>query len=173
MLWLPFFILAGYALFLPLTLTVQVQHHRRTRTCVTLHFLCFRKTWRFSGLAWVTSPLRRNPNSRLRFSWRRAVGARRFLRQHTSFVHLDATILLHTGDAARTALYTGALRSVISLFPSRSRRICIQPDFFRGHSALQARCIIRWKLGTLLLTAWMLLTEALFRQQLKESEARS
>ncbi len=171
MLWLLAALLAVYALFLPVTLTVRIYHHGHLQTRVTLHFLCLHKAWRYDGLAGVTAPMRRNPDSRLRTAWRRASGTRRFLRQHTNFARLDALILLHTGDAARTALYTGVLRSMVALFPRRNRRICIQPDFFRPRSTLQARCIIHWKLGTLLLTAWMLLTETLIQRHLTESEA--
>ncbi len=171
MLWLLTALLLGSALFLPLTLTVDVVHAGQLRTRLTLRFLFFRRIWHFEGLAGVTAPMRRNPDGHMRAAWRHAIGARRYLRRHSEFVRLDALLLLHTGDAARTALYTGILRSAAALFPHPKRRICIQPDFFRPHSSLQARCIIRWKLGTLLLTAWLLLMETLLRQRLTESEA--
>ena len=171
MLWLLAAILAVYAVFLPVELTVHIRHHGQTQTWLTLRFLGLHKSWHFEGIAGVTAPMRRNPDSSLRRAWRNATTTRRYLRKHTKLTKLDALVLLRTGDAARTALLTGMLRSLTAIIPRRHVRICLLPDFFRTNSTLQVRCIIRWKLGTLFLTAWMLLAETLFRRHLTESEA--
>ena len=101
--------------------------------------------------------------------FRSADKVRHFLRTHTHLQKLDVLLLLHTNDAAHTALLTGIIRPLVQL-PRRNTRICIQPDFFRPYSTVQIRCIIRWKLGTLLLTSMMLLV-AYIRQRISESEA--
>lgn len=171
MLWLLAAILAVYAMFLPVELTVHIRHHGQTQAWLTLRFLGLHKSRHFEGIAVVTAPMRRNPDSGLRLAWRNAATTRRYLRQHTKLTRLDALIQLHTGDAAQTALLTGMLRSMTAFIPRRHVHICLLPDFFRAHSTVQVRCIIRWKLGTLFLTAWMLLAETLSRQHLTESEA--
>lgn len=88
--------------------------------------------------------------------------ARRFLIRHTHAERLDMQLLLHTSSAASTALLTGALQTTLLLLPPQWRRISrirVTPDFLRDRSTLQARCIFRLCVGTLFITAGLLLAE--------------
>ena len=171
MIWLLMALLAGYTLLLPVDLIVQIHHHRTTHSRLTLRLAFLRKSWKITGFPAAKSALGDRRSQRFLSALRRSVMARRFLRNHTQLVRLDALLILSTCDAARTAVLTGFLRSAAGLLPLRQARICVQPDFFRAHSTVDFRCIIRWKLGTLLLTAWLLLAETLHQQRLTESEA--
>lgn len=88
--------------------------------------------------------------------------ARRFLLQHIHPRQADALLLLHTSSAAATALLTGVARLLPAWLPIQWRkvaRIRVQPDFLLDHSTLQARCIFSLRLGTILITACLLLAE--------------
>ena len=169
MFWLLLALLAGYALQLPVTLETDAYHHQHTRTRHRLSISGLHKTWTTDGLSGTAAHIK-SPRSRMMLTiFRNADNMRHFLRAHTHLQKLDVLLLLHTNDAAHTALLTGIIRPLIQL-PQQNVRICVQPDFFRPHSTLQIRCIIRWKLGTLLLTSMMLLG-AYIRQRISESEA--
>lgn len=93
--------------------------------------------------------------------------ARRIL---TGGVQLQLRIHVHLGlsDAAKTALYTGMVRSLQALLPPRWRRTCclrIRPDFLHEDTALHLRCILLTHLGTLVITAAMALTAWLLEKQ--------
>lgn len=86
--------------------------------------------------------------------------ARRFLLRHTHAEQLDMQLLLHTSSAASTALMTGAVQLAVQILPAHWRgkvRLRVLPDFLRDHSTLQARCIFRLCVGTILITASLLL----------------
>ena len=169
MFWLLLALLAGYALQLPVTLETDAYHHQHTRTRHRLSISGLHKTWTTDGFSGAVAQIK-SPRSRMMFTiFRSADKVRHFLRTHTHLQKLDVLLLLHTNDAAHTALLTGIIRPLVQL-PRRNTRICIQPDFFRPYSTVQIRCIIRWKLGTLLLTSMMLLA-AYIRQRVSESEA--
>ena len=169
MFWLLLVLLAGYALQLPVTLETDAYHHQHTRTRHRLSISGLHKTWTTDGLSGTAAQIK-SPRSQMMLTiFRNADNMRHFLRAHTHLQKLDVLLLLHTNDAAHTALLTGIIRPLIQL-PQQNVRICVQPDFFRPHSTLQIRCIIRWKLGTLLLTSMMLLG-AYIRQRISESEA--
>ena len=171
MLWLLAALMTGYAMLLPVELAVYIRHHGQTQTRLILRIAWLHRTWTFSGFPGTDASARQSSGQRYLSALRSSDRAKAFLKRHTHIARLDALVLLRTGDAARTALLTGILRSITAAVPRRRVRICIQPDFFRDHSTVQIRCIIRWKLGTLLLTAGMLLAETLRRQRLTESEA--
>lgn len=89
---------------------------------------------------------------------RRAAGARRFLLRHLHLDEAGGLLLLRTGSAAHSALLCGAAAGILACIPAKRRAdIRILPEFFRAHSTAHVRCIIRLKLGILLLTAGMLL----------------
>ena len=81
--------------------------------------------------------------------------ARRLLRLDGQF-RLQAMLHLSLDDAAYTALLTGLLQQAARFLPQQAD-IRIQPEFI-GRTRLQARCIVFLHLGTLLITAAMLLT---------------
>ena len=86
--------------------------------------------------------------------------ARRYLMRHIRLDALDAALRIHSADAARTALLTGLVRGVALLLPPEMRqqvRLRVMPEFFRDRSNLQARCILRFRLGTIFITSGMLL----------------
>lgn len=169
MFWLLLALLAGYALQLPVTLETDAYHHQHTRTRHRLSISGLHKTWTTDGFSGAAAQIK-SPRSRMMLTiFRNADKVRHFLRAHTHLDQLDLLILLHTNDAAHTALLTGIIRPLAQL-PQQNVRICVQPDFFHPCSTLQIRCIIRWKLGTLLLTSMMLLV-AYIRQRISESEA--
>lgn len=98
-----------------------------------------------------------------RKQWLRLIGtalrtdtARRFLVRHTRLISLQALLRLGLNSAAQTAVLTGLLQQIALLLPAKAD-IRIQPDFL-SDTKLQARCILFWHLGTLLITAAMALT---------------
>ena len=134
-------------------------------TCAGLH------RTRHSGDGRAASRLRPSRLRLLASSLRRADRARQFLLRHTRLEALDALILLRTGDAALSALVTGSLQSLAALPAVRRRnvRIRVLPEFFRPHSSVQARCIIRLRLGTIILTMLMLLAAAFRQRQMQKA----
>lgn len=82
--------------------------------------------------------------------------ARRFLMAHVHMISLDALAVLSLEDAAATALLSGAARSLTLLLPRAWRhrtRLRVQPGFPAGRSSLRARCIVSFRLGSLLIAA--------------------
>ena len=169
MFWLLIALLTGYALYLPVTVQVDIHHERQTSLKVKMNLASVHKTWSVSDLSGTAkqSDLRRK--SQMLSLLHRADRARRFLLAHAELLKLDALILLHMDDAAQTALLTGVLRPLAQL-PRKKVRICVQPDFYHPCSSAQIRCMFLWRLGTLLLTSVMLLA-AYLRQRRSESEA--
>lgn len=93
---------------------------------------------------------------------RHSKAVRRFLRRHIHPERLDAQVLLHTGNAAGTALLTGAVRTAAALLQGRWRQVArmrILPDFLHERTTIQARCIFSLRLGTLIITSVLLLAE--------------
>lgn len=114
------------------------------------------------GIGRKATPYRPSRNTQTRGSHMRIIGtllrtdkARRFLMRHTQITTFQ--MLLHLGlpSAASTAVCTGLLQLVAQLLPPKAD-IRIQPDFCRPTRA-QVRCIVFFHLGTLLITAGMLL----------------
>lgn len=72
---------------------------------------------------------------------------------------LDVALSVSLGDAARTALLSGALGSLWSALPCpwrRRARLRVRPDFLGGQGGVRARCMVFARLGTLLFAALML-----------------
>ena len=77
---------------------------------------------------------------------------------------LDARINMGLKDASSTAVAAGIMDALMLLLPQRIRqvaRIRVTPDFLRQRTALQARCIIFFHLGSLLPAAAMTLAAAM------------
>ncbi len=145
------------SLLLPLTLRLEARHQERTALRAQLQYAFLRSTW--PSRRKTTSGKRLHRGSRLFSALRSSAQARRFFLRHIRLERLDALILLHTGDAAQTSLTTGVLIG-LACIPAAVRNnvhIRILPDYFSPHTTLQARCIVRLRLGTLLLTMLMLL----------------
>lgn len=184
-------LLALYAACLMITFKVDVHHFDVTRARVRLHIAGIHKTWQLillrtaqghrlvltdeGGIRPVnTGQLRQSRGAVLLDALRRADKARSFLLRHVIVDGLDGLILLRTEDAARSAILTGGLRALLCAIPAvrrRKVRIRVLPDFFRAHSTVDARCIIRVRVGTIILTAGMLFLAYLREQRLRESEA--
>lgn len=79
--------------------------------------------------------------------------ARHFLSRHVQFRRLQALISLGMQDAAKTALTTGLLRQLAAFLPPRAD-VRVQPNFI-GSTHVQARCILFFHLGTIIITAGM------------------
>lgn len=188
MLWLWLLLMMGYALLLEVRIQADLRHGNGTQARLILRIAGIHRTWRLMRAAGdtqvfmaredgmhVLSPggLPADRGWLLLSVFRRADAARRFLLRHVHLDRLDAQLALRTADAARTALVTGALRGIAAQLPMRWHgkvRIRVLPEFLRASSAVQARCIIRLRLGTILLTAMMLLSAYLRQRHLKESE---
>lgn len=167
-------LLLGYACFLPVTLQADVHYHASTRARIIVHVAGLTKTWHFSGLTGAATQLRQSRIRLLLEMFRRADKARVFLLHNIHINQLDALILLCTGDAARSALLTATIQGTLGCIPHlrrRNVRIRVLPDFFRERSTVSARCIIRLRVGTIILTATMLLIAHFRGQRLTESEA--
>ncbi len=145
------------ALLLPITIHADVRRHGSTWFRVTARYAFFTRTWQSGDPA--PTRTRRQQGHHLLNSLRHADTARRCLLRHVQLDKLDACLLLRTADAARTSLLSGVLMGLARIPTIRQQqvRIRVWPDFFRPHSTLQARCIIRVKMGTILLTMLMLL----------------
>ena len=145
------------ALLLPLTLQADLYHHGSTAFRVRLQYAFLRCTWPSTGKS--SGGKRLHQGSKLFTALRRSARARHFFRRHIHLDRLDALLLLRTGDASHTSLAAGVL-SGLACIPAAARsnvHIRMLPDYFRPHTTLQARCIVRLRLGTLLLTMLMLL----------------
>jgi hypothetical protein len=145
-------------LLLPLTLQVDLRHQGSTTIRVILKYTFIRHTWPSKKQSAGEKRLHRG--SKLFTALRKSPEARRFFLKRIHLDRLDALLLLCAGDAAGTSLLTGSIRSLLCCIPplhQQNIRIRVLPDFFRPHSTIQARCIIRLTLGTLLLTILRLL----------------
>ncbi len=148
MLWAVLGMMLILLLWTPFTLQIDAAFGGQTQVRYTVRFLFFRHTRQRtpSGSSAPKKPSR----------WRKALPLlqnrqlRRLIIRHVHLRTLDALILLHTGDAAATALLSGAM-DAIGRIPAwrQTARIRTLPDFFRGYTSAQARCIIQAKLGTL------------------------
>ena len=101
---------------------------------------------------------------------------KRAIRYLLARIHLQLNVqaFLQTGDAAQSALFVGALRTLCACIPSLHRkelRIQLLPEFFREYSTINLRCMFCMKLGTLILTAMLLCLKYFQTHQQKESEA--
>ena len=91
---------------------------------------------------------------------RRSDHGRRYLLRGVSLLQLDIAMNISLGDAARTALTSGTLQSLWRALPGswrRRARLQVRPDFLSGQGGMQVRCMVFFHLGTLLITAVMLL----------------
>ena len=144
-------------LLLDVTLCTEVLHSGESASRTTLRYACFTRTWKSGEQAGSATRMQRR--KALLHALRRSGAVRRFLWRHIRLNRLDVLVLLHAGDAAHAALLTGGLQALASL-PSIHRHkvhIRILPDFFRGRTTVQARSIIRFRLGILIVTMLMLL----------------
>jgi len=85
---------------------------------------------------------------------------RRYLFRHLRLTKLDVSFRLHQNSAAATALITGVTRTLFSCFSAawrRAVRVCVIPEFTASNSIFSARCILQFRMGTILITAGMLL----------------
>ena len=176
---------------MPLTIRVQGAHLEETRLSILLRWFSLTRRWQLvqteSGkrLARVDAdgrvqlhppdPQRRRQLGTALSTLARADRARRFLLTHLRLQTLDALVCLHTDSAAHAALLSGGLDALARLPRLYRQRIRLRvlPDFFRGHSIWQARCIIRPRLGTLIITALMLLAAYAAGQIQLSKEAES
>jgi len=104
--------------------------------------------------------------------------ARRFVVHHIYLEKLHASVQLALSDAAKTATLTGLISGLASMIPCQYRdrvRIRVIPDFFHDHITASSRCILFFHLGTLLITAAMMLIawvlETREHRQLQTEEA--
>lgn len=160
-------------LFLPVRIQTDIYHSEISRLRVYVGFAGFHKTWmhqkRFDARG-----LQDTPGRQLLALLHQSRSARSYLLAHLRIERLDVLFLLHTADAARSALLSTCLQWLATIHPYyQQHRISVRilPDFFRPRSTLMLRCIIRPRLGTLLLTAGLLILHTLSERQPTESEA--
>lgn len=102
---------------------------------------------------------------------RRAGGARRFFVRHLHVDALEGLLLLRLDNAAHAALLCAAVAGGLCCIPPGCRRgLRVLPEFFRPHSTVHVRCIIRVKMGILILTAGRLLLTRIGMHRPTESE---
>lgn len=184
-------LLTGMALLMEIRIQVDFHHGEQTQARIIVEHAGFRKTWQalltrssrghqvLLGTEDHVQPLEVSSSQQRRSLsllslFRRANRARHFLLTHIHLVQLDALALLRTQDAARSVLLSGTLQSMLACISPLRRspvRIRVLPEFFRAHSTVNAQCIIRLRVGTIFLTAMMLLTAYLRQRRLTESEA--
>ncbi len=184
-------LLAGYALMTELQLQFDLQHFDKTRAKVVLQAAGLHREWRFElvrtprghrllrqdkkGVHQVgLTQFEESRGASVLDAIARADKARRFLLRHLHLIRLDALVLLRTDDAGGSAILSGVAQGVLACLPAARRenvRLQVWPEFFRPHTTVQGRCILRIHLGTLLLTGVMLLAAHLRQQRAAESEA--
>lgn len=102
---------------------------------------------------------------------RHAGGARRFFVRHLHLDALEGLLLLRVDNAAHAALLCAAVSGGLCCIPpGRRRGLRVLPEFFRPHSTVHVRCIIRVKMGILILTAGLLLLTWIGMHRPTESE---
>ena len=159
-------------LITPLRLTVCLSHAGETRLLARLQAWGIPLTWRIrsqrlrSGR--VTTLFRKNhppmeapPDTGRRVrvvagAYLRSNRARAYLRGHVRLLSLEALVHIALSDAAQTALAAGllgALGLMISLRMQGRARVQVIPAFFHQQTTAQARCILFFRLGTILITA--------------------
>ncbi len=179
-------------MMLPLRVQADVLHARETRIRLIMQVLCFRKALHMkladapdgrrltligrSGMESSFDPQRLHSSTaqKLTALFRASPEARGYLRRHVHMDVLNAFLRLHTSNAARTALLTGCFRALTAILPPSVRRIgrfSIMPDFHQGQTCFQLRCILHLRLGTLLVTAGLLLARAAGVKAMKAREA--
>lgn len=82
--------------------------------------------------------------------------ARKWLFNGIHLIHCEAKIRLALSDAAQTALLSGALTTLGGWLPGKVQ-LHVIPDFWSGHSAFALRAAVATRLGTLVITAALVL----------------
>ena len=82
--------------------------------------------------------------------------ARKWLFNGIHLIHCEAKIRLALSDAAQTALLSGALTTLGGWLPGKVQ-LHVIPDFWSGHSAFALRAPVATRLGTLVITAALVL----------------
>ena len=159
-------------LITPLRLSVYASHEGETRLLVCVRAWGIPFTWRIrsqrlrSGR--VTTLFRKNhppmeapPDTGRRVrvvagAYLRSNRARAYFRGHVRLLSLEALVHIVLSDAAQTALTAGllgALGRLLSLGMQGRVRVQVIPAFFHQQTTAQARCILFFRLGTILITA--------------------
>jgi len=102
----------------------------------------------------------------------RADRARRFLYRHLHWRGGWVWLSPSFADAAHTALLSGLLQGVLQAFAGRKLVCRLQPDFLAGHTRAHVRCIVFFRLGTIIITAGMALY-ALARERISQPHSRA
>lgn len=191
MIWLLAALLTLFALFLDIRAGGEFHHADTTDGRVFVSLGRLRREWRFRLIrtadghrlvigdgqgAKTVSPGGMHPQGQTGITQvlRRAAGARRFLLRHLHWDEAGGLLLLRMGSAAHSALLCGAAAGLLACLPAKRRMdIRILPEFFRAHSTVHVRCIIRLKLGILFLTAGMLLPTWLRTRRARKREERA
>lgn len=169
MIWMAMMLLMMIGCLTPMTVQVDVRHDSGTRGRIRAQWLMLHKTWKWDG-----QEPKSQPHKQRKWLW---LGDKQPLVHLLRHCHVDALyalILLRAGDAAKAALLSGALQGIVACVPALHRdavHIRVLPEFFQDHSTIRLRCIIRVKVGILILTAGMLALRLPTARQLKESEA--
>lgn len=189
--WFILLILPAMLMLLPFHLTAEVQLHPEQQGRIVLSSLGLKYTWRLRLVRTASghvlqrigkSGKAEGPGMELHSSPADAAlkrllhdqPAKRFLQKHVCLERIDAIIRIHFENAARTALVTGAVRSLIPLIPPALRAVThlqLLPAFTPAQARLQGRCIVQFRLGTIIITALMLLYSS-FRQHVSQHERK-
>ena len=191
MFWLLTVLLLAYAALLKVHIQADLRHAETTQGRVVIRMAGLHKTKQLillstpqghrllladsKGIQPLNTDRFAHGRTRALFAlFRRADKVRRFLLRRVHLDRLDALVLLRTEDAAHTAFLSGTFQGFLACIPAAHRngvRVRVLPEFFRAHSTVNARCIIHLRLGTIILTATMLLMAYFREQHLAESEA--
>lgn len=172
-------LIAFLVLITPVTLRVDLRHKETTDALLALRCwglgadLRFRLTTTDEGhrifrvsRKGVEKPLRGSSGSSgaMLHAVNRAHHARRVLLRGITLLRLDMALNVSLGDAARTALTAGAIQSLWRALPChwrRRARLQVRPDFLNGRGSVQARCMVFFRLGTMIFAATLLLLSVL------------
>lgn len=176
----------------PIRVQADLYHADETLGRIRVTIACLAHTWRLklvrtpgghqliaaddagSEHALTPESMQGSPAERMLRSLWGSGNPRRYLLRHIHLERLDAALRLHSSDAALSALLTGFIRSLTAFIPHEWRkrtRLRVTPEFVRERSLLQARCILHFKLGTIIITAGMLLASIASQHAPKAREA--
>lgn len=173
------FLIVLLIMIAPVQISADIRFDRQTDADVTLRVWGIGHTFRLRTVRDRTgrhiillpqkplSPTRQAPDQQVQRgmtllgAFLRSNHARHYLVRHIHLETLHASLQLALSDAAKTATLTGLISGLVTMIPCRYRdriRIRVIPDFFHDHITASSRCILFFHLGTLLITAAMMLT---------------
>ena len=114
----------------------------------------------------------RSPRHQLIRSGLHSKKVKRYFLKHIRGFYLSSDAVIHTNDAAATAMITGCFQAAGTILQEYSKQISLTctPGFTHQHTSVHIRCMFSLRMGTLLITSFLMLLPVL--QQLWNENRR-